>query len=126
MVPANIMKPRSKRNRKRPREDDDGLVQYETTVIPYPVSVEDERNHHDEATQQQQQQEQHGTSSHPYIRTIQPYPYTYATFAKGRWLGRTLLDVYSTEYGSYPSSYYVRFDRVESSCFRRLFFLRGI
>lgn len=41
-----------------------------------------------------------------YIRTIAPYPYTFSSFAKARWLGRTVLDVYSTEFGSLPASYY--------------------
>ena len=41
------------------------------------------------------------------VRIIQPYPFRFATFAKARWVGRTLVDVYSREFGSYPESYYV-------------------
>mmetsp|Transcript_4687 Transcript_4687/g.10463 ORF Transcript_4687/g.10463 Transcript_4687/m.10463 type:complete len:620 (-) Transcript_4687:59-1918(-) len=41
------------------------------------------------------------------IRIIQPYPFRFATFAKARWVGRTLVDVYSQEFGSYPQSYYI-------------------
>ena len=41
------------------------------------------------------------------IRIIKPYPFRFATFAKARWVGRTLVDVYSEEFGSYPRSYYV-------------------
>mmetsp|Transcript_57443 Transcript_57443/g.140194 ORF Transcript_57443/g.140194 Transcript_57443/m.140194 type:complete len:649 (+) Transcript_57443:120-2066(+) len=41
-----------------------------------------------------------------YLRTVEPYPYCFATFAKQRWLNRTVLDVYSNEFGSYPKLYY--------------------
>jgi 23S rRNA-/tRNA-specific pseudouridylate synthase len=44
--------------------------------------------------------------SSPYIRIIQPYPFEYTSNVKRRWIGRTVLDVYSTEFGSYPTSYY--------------------
>ena len=40
------------------------------------------------------------------IRVVRPYPFTFATYAKARWLGRTVLDVYVAEFGSYPKSYY--------------------
>jgi len=40
------------------------------------------------------------------IRVVRPYPFTFATFAKQRWLGRTVLDIYDTEFGSYPKCYY--------------------
>ena len=46
-------------------------------------------------------------ANYKFLRTIKPYAYTYTTYAKGRWEGRTILDVYSTEYGAYPNSYYV-------------------
>lgn len=36
------------------------------------------------------------------IRVVKPYPFTFATFAKGRWLNRPILDVYNEEFGSYP------------------------
>jgi hypothetical protein len=32
---------------------------------------------------------------------VYPYPYTFAAFAKARWVGRTLLDVYVSEFGEY-------------------------
>lgn len=41
-----------------------------------------------------------------FIRVIHPYPYTFSSFAKQRWLGRTILDVYVSEFGAYPESYY--------------------
>ena len=40
------------------------------------------------------------------LRIVHPYPYTFATFAKARWLDRPLIDVYVDEFGSYPKSYY--------------------
>lgn len=40
------------------------------------------------------------------VRIVHPYPYSYHTFAKSRWLGRQLIDVYHDEFGSYPKSYY--------------------
>ena len=33
------------------------------------------------------------------VRIVRPYPYTFATFAKARWVGRTVLDVYCSEFG---------------------------
>jgi 23S rRNA-/tRNA-specific pseudouridylate synthase len=45
-------------------------------------------------------------SSTGWLRTVEPYPHTFSTFAKARWVGRTVLDVYCTEFGSYPKSYY--------------------
>jgi 23S rRNA-/tRNA-specific pseudouridylate synthase len=45
---------------------------------------------------------------HPisYVRIIEPYPYTFSTFAKARWVGKSILDVYCSEFGSYPKIYY--------------------
>ena len=40
------------------------------------------------------------------VRIVHPYPYSYHTFAKSRWLGQQLIDVYHDEFGSYPKSYY--------------------
>jgi len=39
-------------------------------------------------------------------RIVRPYPYTFSTFAKKRWEGKSILDVYEREFGSYPRSYY--------------------
>jgi len=41
-----------------------------------------------------------------WIRIVSPYPYSYSTHAKARWIGRSVLDVYADEFGSYPRSYY--------------------
>lgn len=85
------MKPRSKRNRKRARSKAHALedVSYQTHVHPLAIdgkAVDD--------------------STVKWLRTVEPYPYSFSTFAKARWLSRTILDVYATEFGSYPKSYY--------------------
>lgn len=33
------------------------------------------------------------------VRIVRPYPFTFATFAKARWVGRTVADVYHQEFG---------------------------
>ena len=33
------------------------------------------------------------------VRIVYPYPFTFATFAKARWVGRTVADVYHEEFG---------------------------
>eukprot|EP00559_Dactyliosolen_fragilissimus_P002536 CAMPEP_0184866796 /NCGR_PEP_ID=MMETSP0580-20130426/23773_1 /TAXON_ID=1118495 /ORGANISM="Dactyliosolen fragilissimus" /LENGTH=626 /DNA_ID=CAMNT_0027366671 /DNA_START=38 /DNA_END=1918 /DNA_ORIENTATION=- len=40
------------------------------------------------------------------IRVVRPYPFTFATFAKARWVNKRLIDVYHEEFGSYPRCYY--------------------
>lgn len=40
------------------------------------------------------------------LRIIKPYPFTFVTYAKARWVGRALLDVFNEEFGSYPKVYY--------------------
>ena len=40
------------------------------------------------------------------VRHVRPYVYEFRTNAKGRWVGRTLLDVFTTEFGAYPYDYY--------------------
>ena len=87
------MKPRSKRNRKRARSNVHSLdnISYTTNVKPLEIdgkAVE---------------------SSVKFLRTVEPYPYTFSTFAKARWFGRSVLNVYATEFGSYPELYYVSF-----------------
>ena len=41
-----------------------------------------------------------------YLRLIVPYLYNFTSFAKARWVGRTVLDVYTKEFGGYPPEYY--------------------
>ena len=78
------MKPKSKRNRKRRKSKlhEVELSQtYHTSVVP--LELEGERIE---------------TSTNcAWLRQVQPYPYTFSTFAKARWIGRTVLDVYHTE-----------------------------
>lgn len=82
------MKPRSQRNRKRARQSQEEPINYKFTVAP--LKLNDEI-----------------LSPDTFVRMIEPYPYTFATFAKARWIGRTVLDVYCSEFGAYPKSYYV-------------------
>ena len=87
------MKPRSKRNRKRPRSNANALKEdpvYETTVRRLELDGKPI-----------------GEGGAPkWLRVVKPYAYNFSTYAKGRWEGRTIIDVYSTEFGSYPKSYY--------------------
>lgn len=39
---------------------------------------------------------------------MEPYVFSFRTFAKGRWIGKTLLDVYKSEFKAYSEDYYVR------------------
>ncbi|KAK8809862.1 hypothetical protein WA158_000805 [Blastocystis sp. Blastoise] len=39
-------------------------------------------------------------------RYVEPYVYHHETFCKQRWLGKTLLDVYSSEFAAYSRDYY--------------------
>lgn len=42
------------------------------------------------------------------LRKIPPYHYTYNTYCKERWKGRTLLDIFVKEFRDRPEQYYVR------------------
>ena len=39
---------------------------------------------------------------------MRSYDYEYVAYAKGRWFGRTLLDVFTTEFIDMSPAYYVR------------------
>ena len=41
------------------------------------------------------------------LRKVRPYEYHYQTYAKGRWLNRTIEDVFLKEFADRPPSYYV-------------------
>ena len=43
------------------------------------------------------------------LRKVKPYWYNYTTMAKGRWLGREILEIISTEFRDRSMEYYVRF-----------------
>lgn len=76
------MKPRSQRNRKKPRggvgiltvegatEDQDSLVKVEILPLQFPGD---------------------DTKTEKRIRVVRPYPFTFATFAKERYVGRSML-----------------------------------
>ena len=42
------------------------------------------------------------------LRCVVPYVYEFKTFAKQRWYGREILEVFCTEFGAYSPDYYVR------------------
>jgi hypothetical protein len=42
----------------------------------------------------------------PFLRLIEPYVYTFVSHCKQRWIGRSILDVYQTEFGCYDKLYY--------------------
>ena len=42
-----------------------------------------------------------------HLRYLKPYTHSYSTYAKGRWLGKKLLDVFATEFKSKPREYYI-------------------
>lgn len=77
--------PRSQRNRKRARPEQ--AIDYNVSIRP--LALNDVLI--DPIT---------------YVRTIEPYPYTFSTFAKARWIAKSILDVYCSEFGSYPQTYY--------------------
>mmetsp|Transcript_31606 Transcript_31606/g.66456 ORF Transcript_31606/g.66456 Transcript_31606/m.66456 type:complete len:670 (+) Transcript_31606:78-2087(+) len=126
------MKPRSKRNRKRPRggigclvgdggSDDIDVAKsasslLRTEVVPlsraFDIISETTRDEKQNGTivdaNNKQIIETRTRQMHNRrrVRIIQPYPFTFATFAKARWIGRTVVDIYHKEFGSYPRSYY--------------------
>eukprot|EP00842_Homolaphlyctis_polyrhiza_P000960 jgi/Hompol1/1865/HPOL_003760-RA len=42
------------------------------------------------------------------LRKVKPYPFVYQTYAKERWLGRTIFDVFQREFHDRPPEYYKR------------------
>lgn len=121
LVIAFFMKSRSKRNRKRPRggvgclvggDDVDGpdadaksLLQIETVplsrafdIISDTATNPNPKNSDDAKTANNDEQHPRHHMNRR-VRIIQPYPYTFATFAKARWIGRTVVDIYHDEFG---------------------------
>jgi 23S rRNA-/tRNA-specific pseudouridylate synthase len=41
------------------------------------------------------------------IREVKPYIQSFETYTKGRWIGRTLMDILTSEFGGYPKEYWV-------------------
>ncbi len=46
------------------------------------------------------------TKNNKVIRHVKPYVQVHSTFAKGRWIGRELLEVLTREFGGHPLSYW--------------------
>ena len=44
------------------------------------------------------------------LRCVEPYYYIFTVFAKGRWIGKSLLEVMSSEFTMHSKEYYVRSD----------------
>jgi 23S rRNA-/tRNA-specific pseudouridylate synthase len=80
------MKPRSQRDRKKPNSKHDQPLQiFESSVTQLKLGDK---------------------TFDSWARIMTPYPFTFKSNAKERWLGRTVLDVYQDEFGAYPDSYY--------------------
>ena len=41
-----------------------------------------------------------------HIRHVQPYIQAFNTFAKGRWIGREIIEVLTREFGGHPEAYW--------------------
>jgi hypothetical protein len=41
------------------------------------------------------------------LRKVQPYYFTFTTFTKGRWVGETILEVFTREFRAQPKQEYV-------------------
>jgi hypothetical protein len=49
----------------------------------------------------------HNSTISPYlIREVKPYLHSFHTYAKGRWLGKELLEVLNLEFGGFPIEYW--------------------
>jgi 23S rRNA-/tRNA-specific pseudouridylate synthase len=99
-----------RRNRKRPRSIMSTLLQNRTSTSNNDNDCDNEQLQHEEAKTDQNLPP---VSIVPlpagipgWIRVVHPYPYTFVSYAKARWVGRTVLDVYTHEFGLFPSSYY--------------------
>ena len=95
------MKPRSRR--KRPRSEANDGLKIEASIVPLTLAAADPNQQQEKPSSETDDTAQ---TSPVLVRIIKPYPYTFTSFAKGRWVGRTVLDVYCSEFGSYPKSYY--------------------
>ena len=113
------MKPRSKRNRKRPRggvglpfwendtkEQHSIQIHLEPLVFPTTDLTHNNKSNPEAIISSPTPTSTTTSTQHKRLRIIQPYPFTFSTFCKARWIGKSLLDVYATEFGSYPASYY--------------------
>ena len=106
------MKSRSKRNRKRPRggvgclsgdgdKDNNGrdLLQIETIPLSTAFKLISDSSDIPNSNTTAKDISSDDDHQRRRIRIIYPYPFTFATFAKQRWLGRSIVDVYNDEFG---------------------------
>lgn len=42
------------------------------------------------------------------LRRVKPYYFTFKTWVKGRWIGKTLVEIFTTEFRDRDPDYYVR------------------
>ena len=119
---VDLMKSRSKRNRKRPRggigclvgdgsdalSSKSALLRIETVPLSKAFDIiignTDANTSYttaDKADVNDDRQQKKMSDNHrnKRVRIIYPYPFTFATFAKARWIGRTVVDVYHDEFG---------------------------
>jgi hypothetical protein len=110
-----IMKSRPKRNRKRPRggigclaKDGEGecnideIPQSSSSLIRaeiVPLSRAFDLIIAGEVRSEVIRTNQDSVERERRVRIIYPYPFTFATFAKARWVGKTIADVYHDEFG---------------------------
>lgn len=119
------MKSRSKRNRKRPRggigclvgdggdtlSSTSALLRIETVPLSKAFDIIAKTDATLSTTADMndgdRQQRQMISNDHRIkrVRIIYPYPFTFATFAKARWIGRTVVDVYHDEFGKMVNIY---------------------
>ena len=89
--PQQTQQRRPKRIRKRPRSETDANANLHKVIQTSVKRLEQDGTPLLEAGGAEQ-----------FYRVVHPYPYTFASFCKKRWIGRTVLDVYVSEFGSYP------------------------
>ena len=130
------MKSRSKRNRKRPRggigclvgdggkdnnNDEDAnksLLQIETVPLSTAIKlisdtscgVTKQSNDVLDANTTAKDNSSDDDHQRRRIRIIHPYPFTFATFAKQRWLGRSIVDIYNDEFGKIFTVYFFMYE----------------
>ncbi|KAF9929941.1 hypothetical protein FBU30_001100 [Linnemannia zychae] len=63
---------------------------------------------HKESKHGHYQGEQPAKKQKKHLRKIQPYYFKYQTYAKGRWLGRKLIEVFNTEFRDRDNTFYER------------------
>lgn len=113
------MKSRSKRNRKRPRggigclvgdgeSDDDSdekspssssLLRTEVVPLSRAFEIIIAGASRDEERREITCTNKNIVEHERRVRIIYPYPFTFATFAKARWVGKTVADIYHEEFG---------------------------